>query len=100
MPVCFFESMEYQRISPKQLVEWEQGVRQGLHAKEARQKLAPRMQLAFREVITYMTVRPAAPQALMPPASRPKPRGRNIDTFRFNDGIFNIIRITCSVQLE
>ena len=57
MALCFFESMEYQRLSPKQVVGWEAGLVQGLHSKKPRKQLQTKMKLAIREVITYMTVR-------------------------------------------
>ena len=49
--------MEYQRLAPKQVVGWEEGLAQGLHSKKPRKQLQTKMKLAFREVITYMTVR-------------------------------------------
>lgn len=59
--VCFFESMEYQRLAPKQVVGWEEGLAQGLHSKKPRKQLQLKMKLAIREVITYMTVHPSPP---------------------------------------
>ena len=59
MPVCFFQSMEYQRVAAKDLVGWEDGVRRGLHAKCGRKGQLTNFKLALREVVTYMTVRMA-----------------------------------------
>ena len=56
MPVCFFQSMEYQRLSAKMLTAWEVGIRRGLHAKCSRKGELSRFNMALREVITYMTV--------------------------------------------
>ncbi len=68
MPVCFFQSMEYQRPSAKMLTPWEDGIRRGLHAKCSRKGDLSRFNMALREVITYMTVpsRPANALSLMP----------------------------------
>ena len=56
VPVCFFESMEYQRVSRKVVTPWAEGLLRGFHAKCTRKQLQLRIKLAFREVITYMTV--------------------------------------------
>ena len=58
MPVCFFESLEYQRVSRKVVTPWQEGLLQGFHIKCTRKLLQLRIKLAFREVITYMTVGP------------------------------------------
>ena len=56
VPVCFFQSMEYQRLAAKDLVGWEDGVRRGLHAQCSRKGQLTNFKLALREVVTYMTV--------------------------------------------
>lgn len=56
VPVCFFESMEYQRVSRRVVTPWKEGLQRGYHTKCNRKPLQLRMKLAYREVITYMTV--------------------------------------------